>query len=61
MAGVSRWPLLVAAAVALGAVFPAELSAQFFSFGQNKIQYRKLDWRILRGPHVDPLLLPRGG
>ena len=43
MAGVSRWALLVAAAVALGTVFPAEGSAQFFSFGQNKIQYRKLD------------------
>jgi hypothetical protein len=27
--------------------------AQFFAFGQNKIQYRKLDWRIIRGPHVD--------
>jgi hypothetical protein len=27
--------------------------AQFFAFGQNKVQYRKLDWRILRGPHVD--------
>ena len=59
MAGVSRWPLLVAAAVALGAVFPAELSAQFFSFGQNKIQYRRLDWRILRGPHVDLYYYPR--
>ena len=58
MAGVSRWPLLVAAAVVLGAVFPAGLSAQFFSFGQNKIQYRKLDWRILRGPHVDLYYYP---
>jgi WD40-like Beta Propeller Repeat len=32
-------------------VVPAH--AQFFAFGQNKIQYRKLDWRIMRGPHVD--------
>jgi hypothetical protein len=32
-------------------VLPAQ--AQFFAFGQNKIQYRKLDWRIMRGPHVD--------
>jgi hypothetical protein len=32
-------------------VVPAH--AQFFAFGQNKIQYRKLDWRIIRGPHVD--------
>ena len=27
--------------------------AQFFAFGQNKIQYRKLDWRVMKGPHVD--------
>jgi len=58
MAGVSRWPFLVAAAVVLGAAAPAELSAQFFSFGQNKIQYRRLDWRILRGPHVDLYYYP---
>ena len=32
-------------------VVPAH--AQFFAFGQNKIQYRKLDWRIIRGAHVD--------
>ena len=29
------------------------VEAQFFSFGQNKIQYRKLDWRVMKGPHVD--------
>jgi hypothetical protein len=33
-------------------------SAQFFAFGQNKIQYRKLDWRIIRGPHVDLYYYP---
>jgi len=32
--------------------------AQFFAFGQNKIQYRKLDWRIIRGPHVDLYYYP---
>ncbi|HEY7614304.1 MAG TPA: hypothetical protein VH764_14975 [Gemmatimonadales bacterium] len=58
MSVVSRWPLLAAAAVALGAAAPAELPAQFFSFGQNKIQYRKLDWRILKGPHVDLYYYP---
>src|ERR687897_2451288 len=58
MSGVSRWPLVAAVVVALGAAAPAELSAQFFSFGQNKIQYRKLDWRILRGPHVDLYYYP---
>jgi hypothetical protein len=31
----------------------ARAHAQFFAFGQNKIQYRKLDWRIIRGAHVD--------
>ncbi|HEY8195391.1 MAG TPA: hypothetical protein VIG04_00325 [Gemmatimonadales bacterium] len=34
------------------------LSAQFFAFGQNKIQYRKLDWKIIRGPHVDLYYYP---
>jgi hypothetical protein len=58
MSVVSRWPLLAAAAVALGAAAPPQLAAQFFSFGQNKIQYRKLDWRILRGPHVDLYYYP---
>src|ERR687895_2824158 len=53
MSVVARCPLLALVVVACCAAFPAELSAQFFSFGQNKIQYRKLDWRILRGPHVD--------
>jgi hypothetical protein len=33
-------------------------SAQFFAFGQNKIQYRKLDWRIIRGRHVDLYYYP---
>jgi len=34
-------------------VFIAPLPAQFGSFGQNKIQYRRFDWRVLRGEHVD--------
>jgi hypothetical protein len=42
----------------LGTLTPKDLAAQFFSFGQNKIQYRKLDWRILRGPHVDLYYYP---
>jgi WD40 repeat protein len=54
----SKWTLLVGSAVFLGALAPPDLSAQFFSFGQNKIQYRKLDWRILRGPHVDLYYYP---
>ena len=39
-------------------VLSAPLDAQFFAFGQNKIQYRKLDWRIMRGPHVDLYYYP---
>jgi hypothetical protein len=34
------------------------LHAQFFAFGQNKVQYRKLDWKIIRGPHVDLYYYP---
>ena len=37
MSVLSRWPLLAAVAVALGAAAPAELSAQFFSFGTNDL------------------------
>ncbi len=33
--------------------------AQFFEFGQNKIQYRHFDWRTLRGPHVDLYYYPQ--
>ena len=53
MSAVIRWSFLVALAGAFGAITPGNLEAQFFSFGQNKIQYRKLDWRIMRGAHVD--------
>jgi hypothetical protein len=38
--------------------FSVPLQAQFFAFGQNKIQYRKLDWRIIRGAHVDLYYYP---
>ena len=38
--------------------FSVPLHAQFFAFGQNKIQYRKLNWRIIRGPHVDLYYYP---
>ncbi|HET9041162.1 MAG TPA: hypothetical protein VFN40_13375 [Gemmatimonadales bacterium] len=48
--GASRRALGIVALLCLLAV-PAR--AQFFAFGQNKIQYRKLDWRVMKGPHVD--------
>ena len=38
--------------------FSVPAQAQFFAFGQNKIQYRKLDWKIIRGPHVDLYYYP---
>src|SRR3954464_13694635 len=43
---------------ALSAFSVLSAHAQFFAFGQNKIQYRKLDWRIIRGPHVDLYYYP---
>ena len=38
--------------------WPPPAAAQFFAFGQNKIQYRKLDWRVMRGRARRSLLLP---
>jgi Tol biopolymer transport system component len=34
------------------------LAAQYGYFGQNKIQYRRFDWRVLRGEHVDLYYYP---
>lgn len=45
-----RWLVLVAALVSAGT---GEAHAQFGAFGTNKIQYRRFDWRVLRGEHVD--------
>ena len=36
----------------------ASLAAQYGYFGQNKIQYRRFDWRVLRGEHVDLYYYP---
>jgi hypothetical protein len=33
-------------------------AAQYGYFGQNKIQYRRFDWRVLRGEHVDLYYYP---
>ena len=46
----------LATVVLVSAAAPA--AAQFFAFGQNKIQYRKLDWRVMRGSHVDLYYYP---
>jgi hypothetical protein len=55
-----RSRLLLSALTAFTALSASSvpLHAQFFAFGQNKIQYRKLDWRIIRGPHVDLYYYP---
>jgi WD40-like Beta Propeller Repeat len=37
----------------LGLALAPPLSAQFGYFGQNKIQYRRFDWHVLRGEHID--------
>ena len=37
----------------LALALAAPLAAQFGYFGQNKIQYRRFDWHVLRGEHVD--------
>lgn len=44
-------PLVLTLVTLLAAAAPA--GAQFFEFGQNKIQYREFDWRVLHGEHID--------
>jgi hypothetical protein len=53
-----RTMLALAAFSILSGFILSPLQAQFFAFGQNKIQYRKLDWRIIRGRHVDLYYYP---
>ncbi len=47
-----------AAFVVLFMVCATTASAQYGYFGQNKIQYRHFDWRVLRGEHVDLYYYP---
>ena len=48
---------LVALFVLCAATAPAA-AAQYGYFGQNKIQYRHFEWRVLRGEHVDLYYYP---
>mgnify|MGYP001388036329 CR=1 FL=1 len=48
---------LLLAALAL-AVLPGPARAQFFLPGENKVQYRRLDWQVLKGPRVDVYFYP---
>jgi hypothetical protein len=50
---VRRWLARALLVLLAGAASASPAGAQFYAFGQNKIQYRKLDWRVLKGPHVD--------
>src|SRR5713101_5730853 len=52
-----RWTQALGCIIAVSAL-ARPLSAQFGYFGQNKIQYRKFDWRVLRGEHVDLYYYP---
>ncbi|MEO6067710.1 MAG: hypothetical protein ABIQ41_06985 [Gemmatimonadales bacterium] len=53
-----RWEPVLAALLLFSAAAPQRLSAQFTQFGQNKVQYRTLEWRIAKGPHVDLYFYP---
>src|SRR3989441_1839177 len=44
--------------VALLLACASSVAAQYGYFGQNKIQYRRFDWRVLRGEHVDLYYYP---
>jgi hypothetical protein len=48
----------LALALAAGALGAPAAEAQFYAFGQNKIQYRRFDWHVLKGAHVDLYYYP---
>src|SRR5213596_2354584 len=50
-----RWAQALACVTVLCST---SLFAQYGYFGQNKIQYRRFDWRVLRGEHVDLYYYP---
>ena len=49
-----RAGVLAALFLSLAQVLPAQMGY----FGQNKIQYRDFEWRVLHGPHVDLYFYP---
>src|SRR6266542_2465520 len=55
---VLRWAQALACVIGLAVACAAPLSAQYGYFGQNKIQYRRFDWRVLHGEHVDLYYYP---
>jgi hypothetical protein len=44
--------------ILLAAAFTAPLSAQYYYFGHNKVQYTEFDWQILRTEHFDIYYYP---
>src|SRR5690242_5809119 len=57
-ATLGRWAVAAGVACLVTASAPRRLTAQFTQFGQNKVQYRTLQWRIAKGPHVDLYFYP---
>ena len=49
---------LVAGAVAASLALAATASAQYITFGKNKVHYRSFDWAVLRSPHCDLYYYP---
>src|SRR3989442_11411956 len=58
LTAVVHWAQVLTCVIAVAITFPSTLSAQYGYFGQNKIQYRRFDWRVLRGEHVDLYYYP---
>src|SRR5688500_5412087 len=48
----------VVAALVLATIVVPPSQAQVGGFGQNKIQYRRFDWHVLAGKHVDVFFYP---
>lgn len=51
--------IVVLAAALLAAAAPAD--AQYFRFGQNKVQYEPLDWHFIQSTHFDVYYYEPGG
>jgi hypothetical protein len=49
---------VILAGVLVAARPPGRLAAQFTQFGQNKVQYRDLEWKVAKGKHVDLYFYP---
>lgn len=48
-----RFAVLVLSLVLLAALYPAEVHAQYFRFGKNKIQYNTHEWFYVKSEHFD--------